>query len=71
VREHRLVERWKAGDAAVGNSRVEMLSDMGDLSNLKVRVGRKERQPRLRADTEPEALSSISEQEPGRLRVGD
>jgi hypothetical protein len=43
---------------------------MGDLSQLKVCASREERQPRLRADTEPEALSSIPEQEPGRLGPG-
>src|SRR6266545_3757616 len=70
VREHRLVERRKTGDAAVGDARIEMLRDMGDLSMLKLRVAREERQPRFRADTEPEALSSIPEQQPGTLCVG-
>ena len=70
VREHRLVERRKAGDAAVGDARIEMLRGMGHFSTLKLRVCREERQPRFRADTEPEALSSIPEQQPGTVRVG-
>jgi hypothetical protein len=42
----------------------------GDLSALELRVAREERQPRFGADTEPEALSSIREQQPGTLCVG-